>query len=52
MIQQNVDYQEDLAALVQELNGISTDMSKYVDFIVTRQYLIDQVLQEGPALNN
>lgn len=52
MLQEPVDYQGDLQQLLDELNGISSDLSQYLLFLNERQYLIQQILLPNSASNN
>jgi hypothetical protein len=52
VLQDKLENHNNLEGLLQELDGIQSDLSLYVNFLVTRQNLIDQVFSEGPGLNN
>jgi hypothetical protein len=50
--QDKKDYQQDLQILVSELDGISNDITKYVNFLVERQNLMQQILTDGVESSN
>jgi hypothetical protein len=52
VLQDKLDTRKDLEGLLQELDGIQTDLSLYVTFLVNRQNLIDRVFSDGPGTNN
>jgi hypothetical protein len=43
---------QDLEILFQDLDTISNDLSQYVNFLVKRQCLIQQVMLEDPSCLN
>ena len=52
MLQETSNHYNNLEELIQELDGITGDVSKYVNFLVARQDLMQKVLLDGPASNN
>jgi hypothetical protein len=52
VLQDKLDYQNDLEVLLHELDGISTDVSQYVNFLVQREYLMHKLLLDDTASNN
>ncbi len=52
MLQDKLGYQNDLQVLMHELDGISTDISQYVNFLVQREYLMNKLLLDDSASNN
>lgn len=52
VLQEKTDYQRDLTVLIRELDGITSDISEYVNFLIARRHLFNQVFLDGPASDN
>jgi hypothetical protein len=52
VLQEKTECQQDLQALIHELDDISSDLSQYLLFLIERQNLMRQVLLEDPGCNN
>ncbi len=52
MIKDKVGNQKELEKLLRELDGISHDVSSYVNFLVSRETLMQRMMMEDGRSNN